>query len=240
MGKYFFGLFLGLLIFQIHPTLQAASNANPASIPIGYPLGSDPHYQRHLALMKLANQSDAPLVFLGDSITEYWEREGAEVWKNTFEPLRALNLGIGGDRTNEILWRLNQGLLDHLSPQVLVLTIGTNNSADRAEEVADGISEIVQLIRKRLPNTHLLFHAILPIGAQVNPRRLKDQVTNQMIEKLDDGRWIHFIDFGSRFVEPDGSISEDVMYDATHLTSCGYEIWAQELLPVIQGWLYQN
>src|SRR5262249_29036082 len=142
-----------------------AGEKNPAATPSprmnkeGKP---DPGWlKRHEGFVDIAKKGDVNVLFLGDSITDAWGGEGhnpkaagTAVWKKIFEPLKAANFGIGGDRTQHVLWRIQNGELDGIKPKVAVLMIGTNNTGqDSAAQIAEGITEIVKAIRQKSPET---------------------------------------------------------------------------------------
>lgn len=178
-----------------------------------------------------ANVKDAKpeLLFIGDSITHAWEGGGKEVWEKYYAPRKAFNLGIGGDRTQHVLYRLENGNIDGIHPKLAVLMIGTNNSNgddNTAEEIAEGVTVIVKKLRSSLPETKVLVLAIFPRGEQPNPQREKIAKVNRIIAKLADGKMVHFLDIGINFLQADKSISKEIMPDYLHLTPRGYEIWA--------------
>ncbi|HEY9025342.1 MAG TPA: GDSL-type esterase/lipase family protein [Burkholderiaceae bacterium] len=197
---------------------------------------------RHEAKRKLARELVAAghspkLVFIGDSITEGWEKEGQSVWQRAYAPHDALDLGFGGDRTENVLWRLQHGELDGLAPKVTVLMIGTNNTGHRAEDpqtTAAGIRRIVQEIRQRLPGTQVLLLAIFPRGEKPDDelRRLNERV-NGLIAPLADGRVVHYLNINAAFTRPDGTLSRDVQPDLLHLSEQGYAIWQREMQPTL-------
>ena len=175
------------------------------------------------------------VLFLGDSITDAWggqghsaKAAGAKIFTQEFEPLKAANFGIGGDRTQHVLWRLQNGELDGIRPKVVMLMIGTNNSRDNtAAEIAAGVKAIVREIHKRSPDAKVLLLGVFPRGEKPNPQREKLQEVNRQIAMLDDGgKTVRYLDFGAKFVQPDGSISKDIMPDFLHLSEKGYQIWA--------------
>ena len=189
---------------------------------------------RHASFNKrVAELGDkAQLIFIGDSITQGWEGEGKEVWAEQFAKYDAINLGIGGDRTQHVLWRLDNGNLDGLSPKAAVVMIGTNNSNgedNTAEQIADGVRQIVRRLRTKLPNTKILLVAIFPRGENPNPQRGKILQVNQIIRKLADGENILWVDFGHKYVDDEGLIPREIMPDFLHLSRQGYEMWAESL-----------
>ncbi|MBN1588037.1 MAG: DUF1080 domain-containing protein [Pirellulales bacterium] len=191
--------------------------------------------QRHERMNQRVKQGNVDLVFVGDSITHGWEARGKEVWKRYYAPRAAVNLGIGGDRTQHVLWRLENGNLEGIRPKLAVVMIGTNNSGSNTpEETAEGVGRIVEKLREKSPETKVLVLAIFPRGADNNDaRRQVNQKTNALIAKLADGKSILFLDIGEKFLGPGGTLSRDVMPDLLHLTADSYAIWAKAIEPVV-------
>ena len=190
--------------------------------------------KRHESFNERVQQGNVGLLFIGDSITQGWEGAGKEVWKRYYAHRGAVNLGIGGDRTQHVLWRLDHGNVDGIKPKAAVIMIGTNNSgAERntALEIVDGVTAIVADLRQRLPQTRLLLLDILPRGEQFNGQRGKILQVNQAIRKLHDGAFVHYLAIGHEFLEANGSISKEIMPDFLHLTPKGYEMWAAAIEP---------
>ena len=174
----------------------------------------------------------AQIIFIGDSITQGWESEGKEVWAKYYAPRNAVNLGIGGDRTQHVLWRLGNGNLNGVKPKAVVLMIGTNNSNgedNSVTQIADGVAAIVKMLRDRIPDTKILLVSIFPRGENPNPQRGKVLQVNQILQKLADEKNVFWIDFGYKFVTPEGVIPRDLMPDFLHLTPKAYGIWADSI-----------
>ncbi|MCS7167699.1 MAG: GDSL-type esterase/lipase family protein [Gemmatales bacterium] len=211
--------------------------------------------KRHETFVALAKRGGIDVLFLGDSITDSWGGEGhspqapgAKIFAREFVPLQAANFGIGGDRTQHVLWRIQNGALDGIQPKVVMLLIGTNNTNgndNTAEEIAEGITAIVREIHKRSPKTKILLLGIFPRGKDPNDPATKTQRekiarVNQIIAKLDDGgKTVKYLDIGHLFIRPDGHISPDLMPDYLHLSEKGYELWAQAVKPIILELLKQ-
>jgi lysophospholipase L1-like esterase len=187
----------------------------------------------HERFVGIAKEGKAQLVFLGDSITAGWARQ-SNIWNAAFGKYQPANFGIGGDRTQHVLWRIENGELDGLKPKAVVLMIGTNNSgSDDAPGIARGITKIVEFIRWKTPDTRILLLAVFPRGekAENNPGREKLKQVNATIAKLHDGKHVHYLDIGGKFLQPDGSLSKDIMPDFLHLSAAGYQIWADAITP---------
>lgn len=173
------------------------------------------------------------LVFLGDSITEGWEKEGKAAFAQHFAKHNAVALGFGGDRTENLLWRLQHGELDGMKPKAIVLLIGTNNTGERLEDPAltiAGIQANLAEIRKRQPQAKVLLLALLPRDEKPDGllRRHNARI-NALLPALADGRQVVFLDIGPQLTRPDGSLSRDLLPDFLHLSPQGYDLWARSL-----------
>ena len=197
------------------------------------------------ALAAEARRIGPRVVFLGDSITQGWGGEGKAEWEARFAPLGAANLGIGGDRTQNILWRIADGALDGLHPELVVLKIGVNNLWAEVQEcgpdkVADGVAACVAAVCAWCPDAKVLVLGILPTQqAPDNPLRAIVQAVNARSAALVsamDGR-VSFADIGAAFLEPEGRISTEIMPDGCHLSMRGYTRFADALEPMLQEML---
>jgi lysophospholipase L1-like esterase len=169
------------------------------------------------------------IAFVGDSITARWR--GGQSWSNHWGSYRAVNMGIGGDQTQNVLWRLKNGHLDGYKAKLFVVLIGTNNLWDKnadPAEVADGIKAILDLIQSKQPEANILLLSTLPLGEKPNPGREKRTAVNKLISKFAGGK-VHYMDIADKFLEPDGTISKEVMHDSLHLGSKGFDIWAEAI-----------
>lgn len=185
----------------------------------------------HENFVAIAKKGDVDLLFLGDSITAGWNGQKA-IWTNAFGKYKPANFGIGGDRTQHVLWRIENGELDGIKPKAAVVMIGTNNSGqDSAEGIAKGITKIVETIRAKTPETKILLLAVFPRNEKPSATRDKLKDVNARIAKLDDGKKVFFLDIGDKFLQPDGTLTKEIMYDYLHLTAKGYQIWADAISP---------
>lgn len=196
--------------------------------------------ERHtgfLADIKKMN-GDIDLVFVGDSITDGWRGRGKATWQKDYAPLKALNLGISGDRTQHVLWRLQNGELDGYHAKLFVIMIGTNNRTDPAESVANGIQAIIKEIHAKQAQAKILLLAIFPRGEKANELRTKNEAVNAIIAKWDDGKNLRYLDIGPRFLAEDKvTLPKDIMADFLHPGAKGYEIWAEATAPLIKEML---
>jgi beta-glucosidase len=188
------------------------------------------------------------LEFIGDSITQGWESAGKNVWAELGQKYRMINFGVSGDRTEHVLWRFQQGQLKGVKAKVAIVMIGTNNSNKNKDgtdtytdsEILEGVTAIVNEIRTRQPDTKILLLGIFPRAKTFSSQRGRLLEINQALARLDDGKHIHFLDIGSKFIENDGSISTDMMKDALHPGEKGYRIWAAAMEPKLKELLGKN
>jgi lysophospholipase L1-like esterase len=157
-----------------------------------------------------------------------------------------VNCGIGGDRTQHVIWRVENGNLEGLAkpkegapPRLVVLMIGTNNTgSDTAEQIAAGIEGVVKAVQKKLPETPVLLLGVFPRGEKVDdPLRSKIADINSRISLLDDGKKVVYLDIGGKLVGEGGAISKEIMPDFLHLSPKGYEIWAEAMEPTVKRML---
>lgn len=186
----------------------------------------------------MSSQKQLDVLWVGDSITEYWQDIGLGVWTKEYGSMKCANLGISGDTTQDVLRRLNISNLDGLDAKVTVVLIGTNNLSvgiDSDELIASQTEKIVQFILAKIPNTQVVLMGIFPRHwSPEDPIRARVTSVNKRLAKLDNGSNIHFLDIGDKLVEPSGEISADIMSDALHLSEQGYKIWADNLNPLIK------
>ena len=187
--------------------------------------------------MKVAGHAPQ-LVFIGDSITEGWEKDGAPVWDQYYRRHDAIALGFGGDRTENVLWRLLHGEVDGIAPKVAVLMFGTNNTGHRQDPAAltaQGIKRNIDELRRRLPDTRILLLAIFPRGEDPgDPLRRLNAEINALLPGLADGRHVFFLDINQAFLDQDGRLPKDVMPDLLHPNGKGYAIWARAMQPELE------
>ncbi len=196
---------------------------------------------RHREASALMRSRKPDIVMLGDSMTHFWggepvggRRTGVAEWERFFAGQSVVNLGYGWDRTENVLWRLANGEFDGVAPKVVVLMIGTNNMMiNTPEEIAAGVEAICASIHERSPATKILLLAIFPRGQKPDATRAKVDAVNRLIARLDDRDDVTFLDIGAKFLEPDGTISPEVMYDYLHSSAKGYSIWSAAMAPVL-------
>lgn len=242
-------LLTAVLCTAVFAEAPTSAPVNTAVIP-----ALQPRFEaKHAKNVEIAKQGDIDLLFMGDSITDFWRQEkppqrkpatgqteapppipgdrvGKPVFDQYFGQMKVANFGISGDTTQGVLFRLQNGEGQGFSPKAIMLMIGTNNTrANTAEEIADGVKAIVEEMRKDFPNAKILLLAIFPRN---NPPEAKEKIDaiNKIIAGLDDQQHVFFMDIGKQFLGPDGTVPKDIMADGLHPTTKGYEIWAKAVI----------
>lgn len=181
-----------------------------------------------------AQSSDFPYVFMGDSITHFWESTGKQVYDKYFGDKKILNIATSGDRTENTVWVIDNVNWKKVNAKVAMLMIGTNNTGHRGidqetpEDTYEGIKVILDNMKEKTPDTKILLLAIFPCGADnTAPARMRNDKVNAMIAKLADNQRVFFLDINPKLLEADGkTLSTEIMPDLLHPNAKGYEIWA--------------
>jgi lysophospholipase L1-like esterase len=197
---------------------------------------------RHKLFLKRNEDSkhSGEVVFLGDSITEGWE--GQKAWKE-FAELKPVNLGISGDRTGGVLWRISDGKeIDKLKLKAAVIIIGTNNlsGGHTPEQIAGGIKAIIDELKSQKPEIKILLLGVFPRGNRGDADKKTRTIPaarltkgtfkiNEIIAKFDDGKTVFYKDIGKVFLDEDGGLPATTMPDYLHLSVKGYELWAKAI-----------
>jgi lysophospholipase L1-like esterase len=220
--------------------------ANTAIIP-----NLSPNFvKQHTNNVAVAQKGDIDVLFMGDSITDWWRNPGRNatngvipyggkaVFEKYFGTMKVANFGIAGDTTQGVLWRLRNGESEGYKPKAIMLMIGTNNTGKNSPpEIAMGVADVVFELRRDFPDAKILLLGIFPRNAPGS--RVRGQIAdiNGMIQTLNDGQHVFYQDIGGKFLAEDGSIPKDIMSDGLHPTSKGYEIWAEAVKDTLAGYL---
>lgn len=223
---------LALFLLSLAGPFAVGQDAKPAEHDAvkGVPRGGG-WVKRHESFNTRVKEGNVDLVFIGDSITQGWEGRGRGVWQKFYGDRNAVNLGIGGDRTQHVIWRLDNGNVEGISPKLAVVMIGTNNSGSNTpEQIAEGVTRIVEQLGEKCPKTKVLLLATFPRGSTPeDKRRQVNEKSNAIVAKLADGKRVHYLDIGPKFLESDGTLSKEIMPDLLHLSEKGYTIWAESI-----------
>jgi len=199
--------------------------------------------KRHAEVLKIKDALNPEIVLIGDSITHLWggvpadRKNGAKAYEATFGTRAVLNMGFGWDRTQNVLWRLDNGEFDNLKPKYVVIHIGTNNFSgtknareSKPDEVAAGIAAIVDRVKAKAPAAKIILMAVFPRGGKpTDGYRAKIAALNTLLEPLAKEKGLTHLDIGPKMLEPDGTISREMMGDGVHPSEKGYAIWGAAL-----------
>ncbi len=251
--RFLLPVFAGLVslaVAQTAPAPAAATPAAPATPPAGVdasaPIpktGNARFFELHEKFLARGKAGPIGVLFLGDSITEGWGK-APHIWEHYFGKYQPANFGIGGDQTQHVIWRIENGELDGISPKAVVLMIGTNNAGQHTgDQIAEAVKKIVSLIRAKIPGTKVLLIAILPRDARRNndgliteaaiadaaKRVAANDRANALLAKLDDGVNVRYLNTNPIFLGRDGRIPWTIMPDQLHPNAAGYQLWAEAL-----------
>ena len=229
------------LVALVASLVAVSAETNYAIQPVLHPRTE----KRHESFNEISKKGEAELVFLGDSITHGWESKGKAVWDKTWAPLKAANFGIGGDRTEHVLWRLEHGNFDGLKPKEIVLMIGTNNTGHQGrpqkelngatyqctpQQTAEGVKAILAKLQQKCPDAKILVLAIFPRGPNKDDKyRQQNEAVNAIVKGYADDKKVFFLDIGAKFLEADGTLSKNIMPDLLDPIAQGYQIWADAI-----------
>lgn len=197
-------------------------------------------WRRHSQINRSMARGNVDLVFLGDSLTQGWNDN--PTWQTFYGHRRAVNAGIWSDRTQHLLWRIQNGNLKGINPKAIVLQIGGNNlMMESPYAVAGGVKQNLLEIQAKLPNVKILIIGILPAGRQPShPRRARGQEVNRILARFADGEQVFFLDVSGKLLTKDGRFTKVVSPDALHLTRTGYAILARSIEPTLSKMLGQR
>jgi lysophospholipase L1-like esterase len=228
------------------PGAGRGAGARGPAAPATVPLPRDD--ARHKSFVEIAQKGNIDLLFVGDSITDFWRNApradapatqamiGQPVWNETFGKLNAANFGIAGDTTQGVLWRMQNGELEGFKAKLIVLMLGTNNiNRNPNDDIVEGDRLIVEEFKKRQPQAKVLILGIFPrTAAPDNPFRPTIKEINSKLAKFADNKQIFYMDIGDKFLTADGTLTTEIMADGLHPTTKGYQIWADATLPRVK------
>ena len=189
-------------------------------------------------------EKNPELILIGNSIFHSLDHENRqEVWETYLDQYKAVNMGISGDRTENVIWRLQNGSLENIQPKVALVLIGTNNTdgnhylnISTAEELSGGIWRICEIVEEKLPDTKILIMGILPYGYKPNHRDNINKTTNSLISKFPEKNSnIYYIDIGDVYLDSEGKVNKDLMPDYLHPNLEGHLLMFEALVDDIAG-----
>jgi len=225
----------------VTPMPELPAELPPGTNPAIYPEGKFDWFLRVKTNIENGKKAavDCQVIFDGDSITDFWPKTGKEIWAQDYAKYNAFDFAIAGDQTQHLLWRLSQGQAEGMHPKLIVLLIGTNNMPyNTPDQIAEGVKTIIAAYQQRCPGAVILLQGIFPHGEKPDdPIRAKIKQTNEILAKFGDGKQVLYLDFGDKFLQPDGTITREIMPDFTHPSAKGYQIWADAIQPIIDQYL---
>lgn len=234
------------------PPAPASTAATAPAVPVDASAaipktGNARFFELHEKFLARGKAGPIGVLFLGDSITEGWTKV-PHIWEHYYGQYQPANFGIGGDQTHHVIWRIENGELDGISPKLVVLMLGTNNAAQHSgEQIAAADTKIVELIRAKIPGVKVILLAIFPRDARRGPSGLITEAAvadagrrmavidraNALLAKLDDGVNVRFLDISAQFLGKDGRIPWTIMPDQLHLSPAGYQLWTDAMQPLL-------
>lgn len=192
---------------------------------------------KHRCFVEVAQRGDIDLLFVGDSITDFFGRgdRGREVWREFYGDRKAANFGISGDTTQDVLWRMQNGELEGFSAKVIVLMLGTNNiGRNENADIAAGDAAIIDEFRVQQPQAKILLLGVFPRGEPGDAGRAAVAEINALLEMMADNEHVYYLDAGAALLKPDGTFKEGSMADGVHPATRGYDLWAEAMEPMLK------
>ncbi|XP_066253948.1 platelet-activating factor acetylhydrolase IB subunit beta homolog [Euwallacea similis] len=214
-------------------------NSCKIPVPVEDEHGDNRWLSIHNRFLAETRHKDADVIFIGDSVIQALQH--TDIWNELFVPLHCLNFGIHRDLVENVLWRVQNGELDNVKPKVILLHVGTNNYKNTAEEIVEGILEIINAIRERHHDVYIVVPTLLPRGQNPNAIREKLQNVNELLQKnLQNLPKIEFLSIDKGFIQPDGTISHHDMYDYLLLTNAGSKKAFEPVHEILQQLLHEG
>jgi lysophospholipase L1-like esterase len=230
-------LVLSALLFLVScaPQEKTTVYENPAAVAV---TGEGDWWpERHQTIVDRLD-TNPEMILIGDSIFHSLDNEDRqEVWTKYLDQYHTVNMGISGDRTENVIWRLQNGSLENINPKLAVILIGTNNtdgnhflSISTPDELAGGIWKICETVNQKLPETKILLMGILPYGYKSNYRDNINKATNELIAKFPERNpGIHYIDIGNAYLDEQYKVMDKLMPDYLHPNAEGHLLMFQAL-----------
>ena len=234
-------LLLLLSPIRLLPQAGQRGPAGPAA-PANIAFHNERNDMRHQGFVDIAKKGNIDLLFVGDSITDwfYWPRgngeaTGGKVWEANFSPLKPANFAIAGDTTQGVLWRMQNGELEGFKAKLIVLMLGTNNTASNpVGQIIDGDRLIVEEFKKQQPQAKVLVLGVFPRNNARAPEQTPVmnatiKAINTGLALLADNKQVFYKDIGDKFLV-NGVVPTEIMADGLHPTAKGYQIWADAII----------
>jgi lysophospholipase L1-like esterase len=228
---------LAILALTLLVVVGSSPADNPAIVAEPRP---GPWLKQHEGYVAVASRGGIDLLFLGDSITASWDKTAPGVWSRYYVPRKAANFAIGGDKIQNLLWRVDHGELDGVKPKVVVLMIGTNNLTQQTEDqIIEGIKTVIDHLWIKLPDTKILLLGLTPRAPGRDPRQPiaepdpRVKPLNARLARLEIPSKLRYLDIGPKLLDPNGQVLQTHQPDFLHFSRKGYQIWADAMEPTL-------
>jgi lysophospholipase L1-like esterase len=180
---------------------------------------------------------DLDLLFIGDSLTQWWNFEGRKPFEKYFGKYKTENRGVSGDTTKDVLIRLNSGVFENLNPETIILLIGANDilMGYGKDEVSKGIRNVLEKIEQLYPSSKIILLGVFPVSFKPDSYRKTVNEVNNIIKNFENKKHISYFNKGNKFLDENRNIPQNIMSDGVHLTEYGYDIWGKFLLSIINS-----
>jgi lysophospholipase L1-like esterase len=199
----------------------------------------EPFLQKHRSILEFQNKEAVQVIFLGDSLTRRWE-DNLPLWEAYFAEYKPANLGVGADCIENLLWRVENGEIDHFEPKLILLLIGTNNLAkDREEVIVEGILEVARTIQRKCPKAKVVVLGLLPREKDENGNdcQIRIETINEALSARSTLGNYQYEYFGDKLLGKDGRIDKTIMPDGLHLNEEGYKLAGHLIQEIIKKYL---
>lgn len=192
--------------------------------------------QRHTRNREELPTRNPDILFAGNSLVQGWNSRGRYIWDRCYEPRKAAQIGYVADKTQHLLWRIENGEIDGISPKVVILLIGTNNQrSDSPRHIFRGIKSVINEIERRLPESQIIVMTMLPCRKKGHPFRNKIEAANTLLRRyVQRHDELLLLDLWNSYLEEDGTLNKGIGPDTIHLTKEGYLIWHEALIPLLE------
>ena len=247
--QYFVGIVVALSLLAIAGTIARSAQMPESKAHEPSPRTDRNSMLAHAELLEKAKHGRIDVYFEGDSITRRWGtsdeqyKHFLENWRQNFFGWNAADFGWGADKTQNILWRLNNGELDNVKPKIIVLLAGTNNVGNhspeskddpRVEDITRGIKAILDVCREKAPSATIVLMGIFPRNDNISVMPIINEI-NRRTATFADGKKIRYLNINNKLADKDGKLFDGMTNkDGLHLDLKGYQVWADALKPIFK------
>jgi lysophospholipase L1-like esterase len=198
----------------------------------------------HEQLIEKTKKGRIDVYFVGDSITRRWGAtdypDFLANWKQNFHGWNAANFGWGADSTQHILWRLQNGELDNVRPKIIVVMAGTNNVGNamppggddaKVADITKGLKSILDACRQKAPDAVIVLMGLTPRNDNMSVMATINKI-NANLAGFAEGQKVRYLNINDKLADSDGKLRDGMSSDRLHLSTKGYQVWADALKPI--------